>query len=160
MSYGIVYLYRLSDFLAVAQAHGVSCICVCACWVKVKTEPGAVSPFQWTSVHELGFMGAFGMGYKMQIGSMVTHFANPNDIAGELDNVSLWSKAEKIRRHVYDKLNEERRSPKQKLSVIPGVLAEWEVVRHAVLSWEHFTEEKMPKIVPVFDFYIDKPERS
>jgi hypothetical protein len=156
----MTYVYRLSDFLSVSQAHGVSVVYLNACWVKAETEPGADIPFEWTSIHELGFMGAFGVGYKMQVVGLVTHFPNVNDITEELDNVSLWQKSETMRQHICSEcLN--LHIDQKKLLVVPGVMTPFEVVPHAVLSWDDFVLGKIPKSVPVKGcLSLKKPERS
>ena len=155
MLYGIIYLFKLSDFVAIARKHGASWICLSSCWLKENNTgdgAGRLSPglYRWTDIHELAFMGAFGMAYKMEIGGAV-------HIEKVADNAAL-SSAKVILTEVHSKWRDTR--CKQELLVVPGVLIRTEVVEHARVPLELFLDDTIPEKVPVYDLTSDKPERS
>lgn len=163
MLYGIIYLFKLSDFLAVAQKHGASWICLSSCWLKQDdtgrsvTEAGDGQPtpgsYRWTDIHELAFMGAFGMAYKMQIDGAV-------HVGKIADNHALATRAKVILTEVHSKWTERRQGPKRELLVVPGTLIRTEVVEHARVPLDLFMDDTIPEKVPVYDLSSDKAERS
>ena len=165
MLYGIIYLFKLSDFLAVARKHGASWICLSSCWLKendtgrsvADLADGQSSPglYQWTDIHELGFMGAFGMAYKMQIDGAV-------HVGKVADNHALARRAKVVLTEVHSKWREQQQGPRRELLVVPGTLirTEVEVVEHARVPLQLFMDDTIPEKVPVYDLTSDKPERS
>ena len=161
MLYGILHLFKLSDFLAVARKHGASWICLSSCWLKQDdtgrsvTEAGDGQPtpgsYRWTDVHELAFMGAFGMAYKMQIDGAV-------HVGKIADNAALARRAKVILTEVHSKWRDQR--CKQELLVVPGTLIRTEVVEHARVPLQLFMDDTIPEKVPVYDLSSDKAERS
>lgn len=153
MLYGIVYVYRLSDFIEVARAHGIMRICLTSCWLKEDSPASASCDFQWTDIHEVGFMGAFGMCYKM----LVTGLTMVNSVA---DNHSLWSRAKQVETELLNVWNTNKKTGSHRLLIIPGVIVQQEVVRHALIPWELFMSNRIPETVPVCDNTSNEPERS
>jgi len=153
MMYGIVYVYRLSDFLDIAGDHGVTRIFLNSVWCKQDASEQGVDFFKWTEVHELSFMGAFGMGYKM----LVRGETNVSKLA---DNNFLWTRIGLLRIHIDACCLRGGKNAPKTLVVTPGILVGTEIHSHALIPWSLFMENKIPKQVPVHEFIDVTPERS
>lgn len=161
MTYSITYIYRLSDFVRIAQANGLERLFLTSVWVKSNRSKASEHHYQWRDVHELGFMGAFGLGFKM-------HVDGGTHVGSACDNRRLWEKAKAIEYKVRSMWRELRgreygdRSVVLVLDVhvIPGTVIGTDVVGPSLVPYELFIEDRVPEIVPVYDFTRDKPERS
>lgn len=148
MMYAIIYVYRLSDFLSVAKAHGVARVFLTSVFVKeIHSEnPQGLSDgiFKWTDVHELSFMGAFGMGYKMLVngktqGCKVAH------------NELLWTNLGLLEMHLRAKGVRGGKDCPKELIVTAGTVVGTEIYGQARIPWALFMDDKIPREVPVFD---------
>lgn len=145
MLYGIVYVYRLSDFMEIASAHGVSRIFLHSLWLRQNATAPEANRFKWTDLHELGFMGAFGMGYKMVVEGQSQECKSP-------DNHLLWTQSGLVTTHIEASCARVRKGgPDAKLIVTPGVLDCREVYRHVRIPWTLFMEDKVSRQVSVHD---------
>jgi hypothetical protein len=152
MLYGIVYVYRLCDFIAIARGHGVDRIFLNSFWLKQSVSQEASQWTNWMDVHELGFMGAFGMGYKMMVEGLTQ--------TGEVpDNHLLWTQSGLIETHV--KAESYRGKTKEKqLIVTLGVLDSGEPSQYVRIPWTLFMENRIPTEAVVHEATCEKPERS
>lgn len=153
MMYAITYLYLLSDFLSIANAHGVTRIFLNSVWLKENPIRQGMNYSKWTDVHELSYMGAFGVGYKMLIDGQTDEQRNA-------DNSRLATNAGLLRMHVEASNVRPGRTGFKEWIVCPGILVGTDVHRHARISWENFIQGKMPTERPVCDRTYAKPERS
>lgn len=146
MLYAITYLYLLSDFLTIANAHGVTRVFLNSVWLKENPVELAerLECFKWTDVHELSFMGAFGVGYKMLIDGKEKE-------GRAADNSMLSRNAELLRMHVETSTVRPGKSGLKEWIVYAGILVGTDVHRHARISWDEFMTGKMPNERPVCD---------
>lgn len=143
MLYGIVYVYRLSDFLDIAEGHGVERVFLHSLWLKGKADQQVDGYFKWTDLHEISFMGAFGMGYKMIVQGLTKE-----GIAA--DNHFLWTESGLISTHVNAELRRRKTKGKQ-LMVTFGALDSRETYRLVRIPWTLFMENRMPVEASVHD---------
>jgi hypothetical protein len=153
MMYAITYVYLLTDFLSIAKAHGVTRIFLNSVWLKEKSSDIGSAYYRWTDVHELSYMGAFGIGYKMLIDGKT-------EDAKTQDNGILITNAGLLRMHVEASKVRAGKTGLWEWIVYPGILVGTDVHRHARISWENFMQGKMPTERAVCDRTHSKPERS
>ena len=153
MLYGIVYVYRLSDFLEIAKVHGLTRIFLNSVWCKQDASEQGVDFFKWSDVHELSFMGAFGMGYKMLVRGVT-------QVGKQADNGLLWTHVGLLRTHIEACCVRDSKNAPRLLSVTAGTLLGTDIHSHALIPWSLFMENKIPRQVPVHHIIDTTPERS
>lgn len=152
MLYGIVYVYRLSDFIEIAKGHGVDRVFLNSFWLKQNISQEGVESVQWMDIHELSFMGAFGMGYKMVVEGLTQEIK-------VADNHLLWTQSGLIRTHVKASSYAAKTKEKQ-LIVTYGVLDSREPCQYVRIPWTLFMENKVSTEAVVHEASYKKPERS
>lgn len=144
MLYGIVYVYRLSDFIEIARGHGVQRIFLNSLWLKENPVTQGVGCFKWTDLHELGFMGAFGMGFKMVVEGMTQE-------SKMADNHLLWTQSGLVATHVKACSAGKGAVPGIQLLVTLGLLDSRQWGRPVVVPWSLFMEDRIPTEAAVHD---------
>lgn len=158
MVYGLVYLYRASDFFGVVERFQPECVLFTPYWCRVWTggigleDPERSDLWKVVDCYEFAFMGAFGMGYKLLVVGQ-KRLSSQKDC----DNKSLWSVAKVVRQHalkvwrnVLPSVSSRRVNGISKSLVIrPGFLCELKPVSSAFVELDPFLKDEIPECVPV-----------
>jgi len=161
MVYGLTYLYRASDFFSLTEAFQPACVLFTPYWCKLPSwslesdskDEAEICEFLLVDCYEFGFMGAFGMGYKL----LVLGQQRSVGAVSNLDNKALWSVAEVVRQHalkvwrrILSPVSSRQVNGNSKSLVIrPGFLCELKSVSSAFVKLDSFLKDKIPECVPV-----------
>jgi len=161
MLYGLTYLYRASDFFSIVEMFKPQCVFFTPYWCELSDSFWSLDSdgkdglglgsrkFLLTDCYEFGFMGAFGMGYKLIV--------TGKKRVKECDNKALWATAHIVRTHAlktWRRVSFNERSVKsgrteKELVVRPGFVCRLESVDAAFVKLATFLEDKIPERVPV-----------
>lgn len=150
MVYGLTYLDRITDFIEIADAYSASVVVFKAYWAerfgKAYVE-GDGSECWFVDCYELGFMGAFGIGYKIIVQGE-QHISRGDT----LENQELAKQSKVVQDFVLRKWHQVwNRQPMQRkdFKVRPGVLFELTIENVVPIDMDSFLKDKVPRTAVV-----------